>query len=781
MAGDPQQSQPNCCHPRGLAREGGHVHATCIVGGNMIAKHLRRAAAKGSLLTLFALGTGASGAACLTTPVANGEPDTKANFTSTIRQTVVERVDLLFAIDNSASMGDKQELLSEAIPDLLKRLLVPSCVDPKNENRVLSASQNGRCPDGSKIEFAPIKDLHVGIVSSSLGTPGSPTCGDDRNDHGRLLNRSYTGGQPVRSAGSSNFLAWFPPATTDNDTRGEPPANAISDVNTLTSDFQELVRGVREQGCGYEAQLESWYRFLVQPDPYERVAINGGKAKLEGVDEEILRQRHDFLRPDSLVAIIQVTDENESTADPLSMNGTGWKFMDQNFAPPKAKPACADDPSSPDCGPSDQADTTEPEQQSNVRFHQPKRRFGVEPLFPMSRYVNGLGIDASGNPQAAPRVPNRDGEHENGAGRYLGTTNCVNPLFAAKLPTSAGEELCKLLPGPRDPAMVFFAAITGVPSQLLHFDPTDADKSRLTDDDWRLILGRDPLNGDFTGADPHMIESITPRAALKNKNGDAINVREWDTRGNDLQYACTFDLKQKKRCTADSICDCKSGSDSPTCDPQDPTTQVRAKAYPGIRHLALAKALGDQGIVSSICPIDTRDASPTNPNYGYRPAVKVIIDRLKNALASQCLPRRLSALESGKAPCLLLEMLAKPGNQSQCSNPEGGMKQPDPEVLARFLEVQRELHKGDGFDPAKYPVCELTDLSEPDKSCVGDSRAGWCYVSGTASRTATGDRCSNAILFSEGGNPKSGAKVFLQCIETMKGGAASATKTTSSP
>ncbi len=42
---------------------------------------------------------------------------------------IVEKVDLLFAIDNSASMGDKQGLLATAVPVLVSRLLNPNCVD----------------------------------------------------------------------------------------------------------------------------------------------------------------------------------------------------------------------------------------------------------------------------------------------------------------------------------------------------------------------------------------------------------------------------------------------------------------------------------------------------------------------------------------------------------------------------------------------------------------------------------------------------------------------------
>ena len=39
--------------------------------------------------------------------------------------------------------------------------------------------------------------------------------------------------------------------------------------------FGELVKGVGQDGCGLEAQLESVYRFLVQPDPWTEIAVTG--------------------------------------------------------------------------------------------------------------------------------------------------------------------------------------------------------------------------------------------------------------------------------------------------------------------------------------------------------------------------------------------------------------------------------------------------------------------------------------------------------------------------
>src|SRR6202012_1426010 len=116
----------------------------------------------------------------------------------------------------------------------------------------------------------------------------------------------------------------------------------------------------------------------------------------------------------------------------------------------------------------------------------------------------------------------------------------------------------------------------------------------------------------------------------------------------DLEYACTFPLGTPRDCTdlnVAPLCDCPSENGSadggvpplsadevpPVCDPQTPTRQLYAKAYPTIREILLAKLMGPaQGIVASICPQETRDTS--SPVYGYRPAVALLVDRLKTAL-----------------------------------------------------------------------------------------------------------------------------------------------------
>jgi hypothetical protein len=294
--------------------------------------------------TATTLTLGLAAAACLSRPVGQQPPTTKVNFTSTVSQQAVDKVDLLFAIDNSASMGDKQEILADAVPDLINGLLRPRCVDsdgnpdPNGSTAEPTGTKEDRygCPAGYEPEFKPVTDMHIGIVSSSLGNFGGDVCVESEprtNDRGRLININPQGGD-VPLAKPSNFLAWFPQSKENEDERRHPPpATPVRTIDDLADAFKTMVVGVGQNGCGLEAQLESFYRFLIQPDPWDTIKRDqNNQADLgDGVDIEVLQQRADFLRPDSLVAIIMLTDEDDSSVDPLSVGGQGWAFMNREF------------------------------------------------------------------------------------------------------------------------------------------------------------------------------------------------------------------------------------------------------------------------------------------------------------------------------------------------------------------------------------------------------------------------------------------------------------------
>jgi hypothetical protein len=597
-------------------------------------------------------------------------------------------------IDNSASMGDKQAYLEVAIPDLVNRLTTPNCIDPNDATVIygvstLNTDGTANCSafPKSEVEFPPVHDMHIGIISSSLGprlgdqqpadgsggacgaaatiTINGATLSNHNDDQAHLLTRSSDPTLPVTAPptevpladASGGFLAWYPPTNT-----GTPPAHPVTTSAALKSDFADLVAGVHEYGCGIESQLESWYRFLIQPDPYASMALTSGKAGLVGVDTTILKQRHDFLRPDSVVAIVDLTDENDSEIDVRSIGGQGYLFMSTKFYPPHGTAACATNPADPACTTKGSADTTPYNSpldwgyDLNLRHVHMKAKYGLDPQFPLTRYTNGL---------TSAKVPDRTGEYPAGAVNYTGTNDCTNPLFAASLPDGTATDaatLCNLPVGQRAPGLVYFLHIGGVPSQLLHYTPGKPASNTLSAADWQKVIGNDPLNYDYTGIDPHMIESYQPRAGLPGPTGpnsDPISGREWTTNVGthadlnvDREYACIFKLTTPRDCSKTGTppvytvpangfaCDCSStgltpDQLSPVCDPANPTSQLYAKAYPTIRELTLAKMLGEQGVIGSICPIDVTDnAAGTDPLFGYRPAISNLIDRMRTALTT---------------------------------------------------------------------------------------------------------------------------------------------------
>ncbi|HVY45234.1 MAG TPA: hypothetical protein VHB21_05105, partial [Minicystis sp.] len=149
------------------------------------------------------VGVGSGAAGCLSRPINPLEPRTTTVEVEKLTETAVDKIDLLLMIDNSASMADKQQVLADAVPQLVSGLLNPKCVDD-NGNPIASqpASPTDMCPTGSKRDFNPVYDVHVGIVTSSLGSHGTgqtgvcdPSQGGNQNDAGHLIHRVM--GDPV--------------------------------------------------------------------------------------------------------------------------------------------------------------------------------------------------------------------------------------------------------------------------------------------------------------------------------------------------------------------------------------------------------------------------------------------------------------------------------------------------------------------------------------------------------------------------------------------------------
>ncbi len=756
-----------------------------------------------SALSLVGVGFGGVSSGCLNRPIDRLEPRTTSTVVERLTQSAVDKIDLLLAIDNSISMADKQAILAAAVPDLVSRLVQPICVNvdtgaPDPGGSTVDA--NGDCAAGLKPEFPPIKDINVGIISSSLGAltanqcDGAAMADPTDNDRGRLLSRTAAGGMATTYQ-NKGFLAWDPDGV-----RG-----GTSDAAALSSTLTDMVIGVGQVGCGYEMQLESIYRFLADPDPYDSLAQVSGYLQENGTDATVLTQRKDFLRANSLLAILILTDENDCSVD---VSGQGffvlgsapfYRGTDECAANP-ADPCCTScalaNPSgcSPDTacgaqGTSGAAKYAAAEDHPNLRCYEQKKRYGVNFLYPVQRYINAFT-----QPKIDPKA--RDLEVTSDA-------NAVqNPLF---------KDLSETGQAVRDPGLVFVAGIVGVPWQAIargcpagEMCPGAAPDlafgfktfNELAQEDALDTLIGDPDNFIPPG-DPIMQESVAKRSGQSPLTGavlpgmNLVNGNDRNIPGNDdLQYACIFPLASPVPMGPDCGAECGNDPmcDDPLCDPANRSTQVNAKAYPGLRELALLRGMQDQGIFASICPSEISDTNA--PDYGYRPAVGAIIDRLKQELGGQCLPRKLTPDLDGNVPCLVIE--ASVTDSCQCDASKGrveipktvdGKENPNYNAVKAAACTTGEPPDCGGsenladFNPGWNCFCEIQQLADTQKaSCQNDDPAptdihGWCYVDATTV-PPTGNPALVAdcpaderrlVRFVNDGLPQPGATVFITC------------------
>ena len=736
--------------------------------------------------------------------VPSGALGSEETGTPSARQ-VVDKIDLLFVVDNSPSMLDKQRVLAKAVPDLVDRLINPKCID--GETRGFSDTQPAGpaapCPAGAAREFDPIDDIHIGVISSSLGGHGSTSCGDPakvgQDDKAHLLARDAP--NLYEDAG---FFFWDP--SQKKALKGR--SAGLADATVLTGAFAEAVKGVGQTGCAFPAPLEAMYRFLIEPNPPASITRDPGAttetpATVAGTDATVLRQRADFLRPDSLVAIVIISGENDCSIvdgalpegvcdDPVfdengiatdcktlrkpwpAESGVRAQFPANYLVAASDKTvksgtsACKTNPNDPACtscyykspGEDGCGDVPKEDDFVGLRCWNQKQRFGVDMLYPVQKYVQGLSNETG--------VYDRNG------------FKSPNPLYKG---------------GKRTRDLVFFAGIVGVPWQ----DLAKKDASGKPD----LKLGYAPPDsatydrvlGDPSASPPKpptdilMIEAVESRfkpgathpvtgEALEDGKWNSVNGTDYESYKQDLMFACVFPLPKDdvdaRDCTTPGVCaDCQSAdavdnnvrrkdamatmplakdSKNPLCAPPVDATmpsgpgqvgkydpkQYRAKAYPGTRFLDVMQRFGGNSIPASICAVNVTDESA--PDFGYRPAFATIIDRLKERHTPSCSAHQLPVDESGSSPCVIID---------------GHFRAPDPGQAADFTpdEVAECQKCGDTrrrrkLDPAiaaklhgevtNYQcLCEVLQLTGAAlDACQGDPLAtttptgegGWCYV-----------------------------------------------------
>lgn len=710
-----------------------------------------------------------------------------------VRDKVPNKLDLLMMIDNSISMGDKQHLLADAMQHLVNRLVQPRCLDEQGAATGQQATPGGVCPAGSQPEFLPFNDIHAAVVTSSLGSHGAAGAKDvcvsvEDDDHGQLLGIIRPS---LPSWNQSGFLVWDPKQV-------RSPVG-IGDTAVFAAGLAQTVQAAGDKGCGYEASLEGWYRFLVDPEPPAAVVVPAGSslAVVQGTSEQVLAQRAAFLRPDSVLGIVMLSDENDCS---IQDEGYGWLIA--RAAPMyRSTSACLTNPNDNCCQscaettprngcPAITSDTecvkgtslASGEDDLNLRcFHQ-KQRFGFDLLYPVQRYIDAL---------TAAQVRRRSDN-----------ALVANPIYATK----AGL-------APRSPEQVLLLGIVGVPWQ----DVATADsltkpgltflseEGQLSDERWDIILGNPAASPPVPPLDPFMVESPADRSTLDipqanpvvaieklvtasstNPRANGINGHEQVNQGaRDLQYACTFALPNPIVCDqaafdADKGCDCFAEDatfNRPLCQPPGGgaagTTQYFGKAYPGLRELQVLKGIGGHGIVASTCP---KSADLQSDSYGYRPAMDALAGRVAKQIGRSCLNRDAQADANGRTACSVITA----SSSASCSCPagQGLAKVPAAAVTPVLEELASVGYCGPGMSCEALCLCELTQLDGADlTACQNDDQSpnvpGFCYLNAVtgeahAGKASLAEDCVGAaprrIRFT-GGAPAQSSIALLYCAE----------------
>jgi hypothetical protein len=442
----------------------------------------------------------------------------------------------------------------------------------------------------------------------------------------------------------------------------------------------------------------------------------------------------------------------------------------------------------PECskatGPESYAELSGIEDAPNVRCYDQRRRFGLDFLYPVERYNDGL---------TKREVPNRAGEL------------VENPIFAS----APG------VPG-REPHLVLLAGIVGGPwqdiatSESWNGEGLEYLSARELEEQgrWDVVLGS---GGDPT--DPLMRESIAERSGVHPLLGlplapsTSTNPRENPINGHehvapkadDLQYACTFPLATPRPCSVlnDARCDCNADewdNHRSLCEyaggPMTDGVQRYAKAYPGVRTLEVLRGVGENAIVASICPKYTEPRggllAEEDASYGYNPAMTAIVGVFQDRLLGQCLPRPLpvetdpSSPDLGRVPCAVVEAVPRSEGACSCDETRGRLALgPDdsklPSAVASELELNRLCGGSTGQACNDFCLCKIAPLGGAAlDACHAGSEDpnvyGYCYVDpargiGDPSLVEGCDESMRRTLrFMGDGLPKNGSVLFTACL-----------------
>ncbi|MBX7193411.1 MAG: hypothetical protein K1X94_15255 [Sandaracinaceae bacterium] len=232
--------------------------------------------------------------ACLERRLESVAPCTRSSVTQALAVHYVDSVDLLFVIDDSGSMDEEQRSLERELPRLVSVLA--------------SGDRDG---DGAE-DFRPVRSLHVGVVSTDLGagvaTPHTlGACVHGSGDDGRLRRTdAVCSGLPAD--GVFDFA------------RGDDLGAFVSTVQCGAS--------LGTDGCGLEQPLEAALEAISPADATGWTAAGYDAPRFLDPDTG-LRSRAGhaeganagFVRDDSVLAVVVVTDEEDCSASDTAIFG----------------------------------------------------------------------------------------------------------------------------------------------------------------------------------------------------------------------------------------------------------------------------------------------------------------------------------------------------------------------------------------------------------------------------------------------------------------------------
>ncbi len=212
-------------------------------------------------------------------------------------------VDVLFVVDNSGSMREEQATLIREIPRLVRTL-----------------STGDRNGDGVQ-EFEPVTSLHVGVVTTDMGSgnqSGVRTCNIGLGDDGILQRR-------VREP-SGDCMPSYPSGTFEF-LRGEDTESFSTAIGCVVN--------LGTEGCGFEQPLEAPLKALTPASAQIWTAEGYAPPRFYDAETGLPNRRAGhgmdanagFLRPNSVLTVVLVTDEEDCSVMNYEIFSGAGRFM----------------------------------------------------------------------------------------------------------------------------------------------------------------------------------------------------------------------------------------------------------------------------------------------------------------------------------------------------------------------------------------------------------------------------------------------------------------------